>query len=87
MICRTFAEEGITLTDLFEELAVSLEACQSELDETGFVSTYLSLALNRHYLRKPKAHRTALSELDYMLEGNLEVLSLDALADLANLFV
>jgi hypothetical protein len=59
----------------------------NELDEAGFVNTYISLALNRYYLKKPKAHRTALSELDYMLDGNLERLSLDTLADLANLFV
>ena len=46
-ICRIFAEEAVTMTDLFEELALSLDTRLEELDESGFVNTYVALMTHR----------------------------------------
>ena len=64
-----------------------METQLGDLSEQGFVDTYYALAANRIQSQRPKAYRTALSELDEMLLGNLEMLSIDSLVDLANLLV
>ena len=101
-ITRVYAEDGVTLTDLFDELADSLDGQLEHLSEDGFVNTYVSLTLSKlqgsqargNFEQKlldsdvsnsshhQSRHRTALSDLDEMLIGNLDRLSLDALADL-----
>lgn len=50
-ICRVYAEECLTLTDLFDELAESLDACLEQLDEEGFVNTFIALTLNKRALK------------------------------------
>lgn len=46
-IVRIYAEEGITLTDLFDELAESLDSSLESLTEAGFINTYVSLTINK----------------------------------------
>ena len=46
-ICRTYAEENITLADLFDELAQSMETQLNDLSEQGFVDTYYALTTNK----------------------------------------
>lgn len=72
---------------MFDELAESLDCSLESLSEVGFVNTYVALTINKFAVQKPKQHRTALSELEHMLDNNLERLSLDALADLLSLFI
>ena len=86
-MCRTYAEEGITLTDLFEELAQSLESQLEALQEDGFLNCYVALQMNRRQIGKPSAFRTALSDLEAMLSNNMDRLSLETLVDFAFLFV
>ena len=111
-ITRIYAENSITLTDLFDELADSLDSQLDNLREDGFVDAYISLTLSRlqasipsgykqadldvtieygsnnSSLRQASAaknrHRTALADLEDMLYGNMDRLSLDALADLCS---
>ena len=46
-IARIYAEEGVTLTDLFDELADSLDSQLEHLSEDGFVNTYVSLTMSK----------------------------------------
>ena len=71
---------------MFEELALSLDSNLDVLDENGFVNTYMALMMNKMALRNAKAYRTALSDLESMLDNNLDRLSIDSLADLQSLY-
>ena len=71
---------------MFEELAISLDSNLDVLDENGFVNTYMALMMNKMASKNAKAYRTALSDLESMLDNNLDRLSIDSLADLQSLY-
>ena len=71
---------------MFEELAMSLDSNLDVLDENGFVNTYMALMMNKIASKNAKAYRTALSDLESMLDNNLDRLSIDSLADLQSLY-
>ena len=67
-ITRIYAENGITLTDLYDELADSLDSQLDNLREEGFVDAYISLTLSRLQASKPSGYKQA--DLDVTIEYN-----------------
>lgn len=55
-ITRIYAENGITLTDLFDELAESLESELDSLSEDGFSNAYISLTKSKFAASRPSGY-------------------------------